>query len=242
MRYDAGRVIAGFRRWLSQPGRRRQLLAAGAAAAALLGAFQLGQMRAGYNVLQAQLAQRRLSGEVRKLRVDNRQVTGQLTRLQTDELVNRESYAQVEQQLAELQDKLIEQQEELAFYRGIVGGAARGGLRVQDFALSPVSTGAVRLRFVLAQAESAERDVRGQLQVRLEGLRAGGVVSLDVAALSAPQNGLLPDFAFRYFQEISAELRVPADFTPERVVIRIVPATRGFKGSVESFPWAVSGG
>jgi hypothetical protein len=152
-----------------------------------------------------------------------------------DARVDREAHARVAGQLADLQGKLIEQQEEVAFYRGIIGGPGEGGLRVQELALTGAPDGALRLRFVLAQAESTAREVRGEAQVRVEGMREGKLVS--VAAGAAPLA-----FRFRYFQELAVELHPPRDFVPERIVIRIQPSTRGVKPSVESFPWTVRTG
>ena len=42
----------------------------------------------------------------------------------------------------------------------------------------------------------------------------------------------------RYFQDMETEIRIPAGFTPQRVVIRVLPTTGGMKPSVESFPWS----
>lgn len=234
-----GPVVTGpLREFLAAPGRTRQLLLAAAALVALAGAFELGQLRAGYNAMEAQLAQRRLEARLAGLEAENRSTRQELARVQTDDKVDRESYAQVESQLAGLQDKIIEQQEELAFYRGIVGGPGQGGLKVQEFTREAGAAGVTRVKFVLAQVEHAEREVRGQLQVRIEGLRGGRLTSLDMASLGAAPR----DFSFRYFQEMSADIRLPPDFTPERVVIRVLPATAGVQASVESFPWGAAAG
>jgi hypothetical protein len=220
--------------FLAVPGRRRQLLVVAGALVALIGAFELGQLTAGHNALQARLAESRLARRAGQIEAENREVSAKLARLETDARVDREAYAQVEQQLGELQGKIIEQQEELAFYRGVIGGPGEGGLQVQDFAVTAAESGKARLRFVLAQPERAERYVQGRLQIRVEGTRAGRLVSLDAAAMGAAKS---LDFGFRYFQDVTLELGVPADFTPQRIVIRVLPATRGIRESVVSFPW-----
>jgi hypothetical protein len=219
---------------LADPGRRRQLAVAAGGIVVLAGAFELGQLTAGHNALRAQLAERRLARSAEALEDENRAMSARLARLETDAAVDREAYAQVEQQLAELQGKIIEQQEELAFYRGVIGGPGEGGLKVQDFAVEPTAPGAARLRFVLAQPERADRDVTGRLQIRVEGTRGGRLVSVDAAAMGAAKS---LDFRFRYFQDVALELRLPPDFVPQRAVIRVLPATRGVRESVVSFPW-----
>jgi hypothetical protein len=197
-------------------------------------------MRAGHNALQAELERRELARRAGRIEAENRAAAKRIARLETDASIDRAAYAEIEAQLSELQGKLIEQQEEVAFYRGIVGGPGEGGLKVQDFGLTGAADGRINLRFVLAQSERAERDVSGKTQIRIEGTRAGRLVSLDASSLTG--GGAAPlAFAFRYFQEMSVPLRLPPDFVAQRVVIRVQPATRGVRASVESFPWAVRG-
>lgn len=233
------RPVAAIGLWLVQSGWRGSLTLVAGALFLLLAAFEFGQMRAGYNAVDAQGDQLRLRSRIRALQKENRAAAEQLARLQTDARIDREAYSQVEEQLADLQGKIIEQQEELAFYRGIVGGPGKGGLRVQDFSLSSLPSGAVRLRFVLTRVERAGQQVRGQAQVRVEGVRDGRVVSLDLASLVRSNGSRSLTFDFRYFQDIEAELQIPAGFTPQRVIIRVLPTTAGLRSSVESFPWSV---
>jgi hypothetical protein len=227
------------RGWLARPAVRRGLALGCAALAALAAAFFLGASRAAWDA-GGDVEKRHLRRQVDLLETENRQVSEQLARLQTDQRVDREAYAQIEGQLSELQGKIIEQQEELAFYRGVVGGPGEGGLQVRDLSVTPADGGAFRLRFTLAHVRQAEREVRGQLQVRLEGTRAGRPASVDVAGLMRNRPKLA--FAFRYFQEIALDVEVPADLRPERVVVRILPTTQGVKASVESFPWSGGAG
>jgi hypothetical protein len=241
MRRPAGTGAFDVRAYLAAPGRRRLLAIAAGVLVALALAFQLGRMQGASGDRDAVLARRELEERAAALEGENREAARRIARLETDARVDREAYARVAGQLAELQGKLIEQQEEVAFYRGIVGGPGEGGLRVQEFALTGTGDGAVRLRFVLAQPESAAREVSGKAQIRIEGMREGRLVSVDAASL-APAGATPLVFRFRYFQELAVALRPPRGFAPERIVIRIQPSTGGVKSSVESFPWTVSAG
>jgi hypothetical protein len=186
--------------------------------------------------------QRYLQRQVEILEQERRASTAELARLRTEQQVDREAYAQIEQQLGELQAKIIEQQEELAFYRGVVSGPGDGGLSIRDFSLVAGEKGVVRMSFVLAQLKQGQREVRGQLQVRLEGVREGKPAGLDAAILNASGEPVRLPFAFRYFQDIALDIRLPSEFAAERVVVRVLPTTRGVPASVESFPWRVSSG
>lgn len=239
------RVSGSLREFLAPPGRRRRLLQAAAglvAAATVAGAFHLGQVRAGHNILEARLREQGLQEQLAALQAEGRETRQAQARQETNALVDREACTQIEAQLPELQDKILAQQEELAFYRGIVGGPGQGGLRVQEFAQVALAGGGTRIRFILTRIEHAERQVRGQLQLRVEGKRAGRFTSLDLASLAMAPGSTPRDFDFRYFQEISTGIRLPADFSPERIVIRVMPVTAGVRASVESFPWAAGAG
>lgn len=238
-------MSGSLREFLAPPGRRRRLLQAAAglvAAATVAGAFHLGQVRAGHNILEARLREQGLQEQLAALQAEGREARQAQARQETNALVDREACTQIEAQLPELQDKILAQQEELAFYRGIVGGPGQGGLRVQEFAQVALAGGGTRIRFILTRIEHAERQVRGQLQLRVEGRRAGRFTSLDLASLAMAPGSTPRDFDFRYFQEISTGIRLPADFSPERIVIRVMPVTAGVRASVESFPWAAGAG
>lgn len=203
----------------------------------LAGAYQLGRWRGGHELAAARVQQQDLEERLAVLAGENRHARQELARLETDALVDREACLQVEAQLPGLQDRLLEQQEELAFYRGIVGGASQGRLRVRDFSRERLADGSNRIRFILASVGQQQLPVRGQLQLRIEGRRAGRFASLDAGSPEWASGTVPRDFDFRYFQAISAQFRLPGDFVPERVVIRLLPATAGVSASVDSFPW-----
>jgi hypothetical protein len=219
------------------PGTRgRRLLGAGGLALLLalvaFGAWQGGRNAATWS------SDSSLRDRIKALEAENRAVAERLAHLQTNARVDRQTYTQLEGQLADLQDKIIEQQEELAFYRGIVGGPGSSGIQVRDFSLHLLSSSAVQLRFVLTRLERAGQSVRGRVEVRIEGVRSGRPASLDLSSLATTDAGRSLSFDLRYFQEMQAELKVPDGFAPQRVVIRVLPANGRMKPSVESYPWS----
>jgi cell division protein FtsB len=206
--------------------------------------FWLGYWLAAQSGAQVRASARQLQERVTRLESEKSTLVESVARLETNEKVNGEAYRQVEQQLAELQDKVIQQQEDLAFYRSLVAGPGRGPLRIRRVLVLPGGAPATyRVRLALSQGEKAEREVRGEVYLRLEGKRATRPASLDLAQLAAP--GLSParlQFAFRYFQDLEAVLAIPADFLPVRLVVRVAPSTPGAAPTVESYPWSVATG
>ena len=220
--------------------RRGPLLwaAVGLAVAVLLWvAFEFGRTQGGYSVTRAFAERRQLQEQVETLTERMRELEAQLATTEIAKRVDREAYAQVEKSLADLQQQLGEQSQELAFYRGIVSPAdGTVGLRVQRLLVQPTAEpGRYRLRIVLIQAARQDAIVTGTVAITLDGQRGASAASLDLAALGRERP--LP-YSFRYFQEVATEVQVPADFAPARVQIEVRP--RGAEAPVRaSYAWQV---
>ena len=91
--------------------------------------------------------------------------------LATHRDIDREAYHLVETNLADLQRKIQEQSDAIAFYRGIVSPADGGrGLRVQDLKLTQGKTEReFHVRLVLVQVMQHDRSVKGEVDFSIEG-------------------------------------------------------------------------
>ncbi len=98
-------------------------------------AYELGQMRAGYNRLDSEQRYAALRKELIALEEDNHALRERVALLETSEKIDAAAYGQVEAQLVKLQSKILKQQEDLAFYEGIVAADQTAGLRIQDLEL-----------------------------------------------------------------------------------------------------------
>jgi hypothetical protein len=202
--------------------------------------FALAPWLAGPKEPRAMASDRELRNRVVELESENRALAEKIARLEMDDKVDREAYRQVEQQLAELQGTIIEQQEDLAFYRGLVAGPGRGPLRIRRAVVLPgPKPSSYRLRLVLSQGEQAESIVRGEVHFRVEGNRGAAQTSLNQLELGAPRK---LRFSFRYFQDLEADLVLPPDFKPARLVVSVMPSMPGTAPTVESYSWAMATG
>src|SRR5690606_30491722 len=109
--------------------------------------------------------------------------------LETSRDIDRETSAQIELTLTELEVKLQAQEEELAFYRGIISppdGAS--GLRVQSVELLP-GNGEQRylLRIVLMQAIAQNGHAAGEVTLGLTGSLYGEPATLELAELTGAE-------------------------------------------------------
>jgi hypothetical protein len=223
------------------PARTVAALAVCAGIVLVWAAYELGQRRAGHNRFEAQSIEAELRDQLLASRDEARRLKEQVALLETSDKVKAEAYRQVEGQLGELQVRIQEQQEDLAFYRGIVAADEQTGLRVQDFGVFQGVDGAFKLRLVLAQALRNNNKVAGIVELDIEGERGGEPAVLGLRDVSAEGDKQL-DFSFRYFQNLTTSLLLPEDFAPTRVKIRLRPRSGGQKNVEASFDWEVQPG
>ena len=206
--------------------------------------FEYGRISAGYDIVDAAAERAALQQDIAIRDERIAELEQAVAVLETHREIDRAAYKEVEQSLLDLQGKIQEQQDAIAFYRGIVSPEdGRPGLRVQDFRLTRGSEErSFNLRLVLVQAKKHDRKVSGDVALTVEGLENGVARSYELA-------DLLPDdadkgwpFAFRYFQDFDREIILPDGFTPERVNVEVRSRTRSIASIEESFAWATSQG
>lgn len=232
----------------SFPSSRRVVLFSAAALAVLVGAgylvYELGRYQGGYSALDQRREQVALQQIISQQAADADELRRQITVLQTSQEIDRETYALVESNLSELQLRIQIQEEELAFYQGIISPEdGYAGLRIQsiNFTATELEQHYI-LRVVLVQSISHDRRVTGVVRVHIEGSRAGEAdeLSPDEILIDA-ESGNIP-YAFRYFQGLQGEVVLPADFEPDQVNVEIRPQGAGGRPILHSFEWSTVAG
>lgn len=164
--------------------------------------------------------------------------------LQTSLEIDRATYEQIEMNLGQLQAQIQAQEEELAFYRGIVSpGDGVAGLRIQDLEILPEDSEQHHLlRLVLVQAIVHNQRVSGTVRVKLSGSLDDAAAEFDLEQLTV--DGQLREIAygFRYFQSLEQGLVLPVGFEPDTVVVEIWPREPRGEPITRSFQWAAVSG
>ncbi len=204
--------------------------------------FETGRLMAGHNLVEAAAERRAHRQEVGRLQAELSTLREKVTQQATDQKTDKEAYAEVERGLDELQAKIQEQREAIAFYRGIISPAdSNAGLRVQDFQVVRGPDEAhYRLRLVLVQAKQHHREIYGSVRLTVDGARNGEVVSYPLRQLLADGERKSWNYGFRYFQDFERDLRLPDGFSPLTVNIELVPKGAGNVGLKQSFPWSTT--
>jgi hypothetical protein len=207
--------------------------------AALLLSFEFGRNQAGFSVFDQRRERESLETELAAREVEIEVLERELAIVRTSSQIDSESTATVQAGLAELEARLQAQEEELAFYRGIVSpGDGVAGLRIQSVEIEPSPTGdGLLLQVLLVQAIVNNDPVTGELRANLRGNLNGQAAAYTLADLSARNESGALQFEFRYFQALAVELVLPEEFEPAELELEVWPQSPQGETIVQSFPW-----
>ena len=202
--------------------------------------YELGRYRAGYVMFDV-----RREAEIREATIADQagaieELERQVAILATAREIDAQAYAAVEANLDELETQIVEQQEELRFYQGIVSPAdGAAGLRIQDFEVieEPGESG-YTVRMLLVQAIVHNERVTGSVVLALNGSQDGEARILDMPAVVSSDIANGVRYAFRYFQSVEFPLSLPAGFVVESVELEVVPESPRGEPWTQSFAWA----
>jgi cell division protein FtsB len=201
--------------------------------------FEFGRIQADYNIVDAIEEKQDHKTEIDGL--ENRIIVlkQEIALLKTHRDIDQEAYKVVEDDLIDLQRKIQEQRDAIAFYRGIVSPSDGGrGLRVQDFKVRKgKDERQFHMRLVLVQVMQHDRSVKGNVEFSLEGSQDGKAKTYSLKDLLPTDAKSNWPFAFRYFQDFDRELILPAGFTPEKVNIEVKSRTKSIASVKQSFLW-----
>ena len=223
-----------------RPQKARALLVLGVMVVILAGwsLWEYGRYRGGFDRIQAERDFRDLHAIQSDLEAQLFQLRERNAVLERTLQVQREASAEVKVSLQALQAEIAALNEELAFYRGIVSPQdASRGLRLQSFKLTPLaSDGSYRYKLVLTQVLKNDRVVKGAVQLRFEGTKAGRPQVLELDDVTEKGVKVL-NYRFKYFQDFRGTVRLPAEFQLKRVAVQVRPQGRSTDVIEKTFEW-----
>jgi hypothetical protein len=201
--------------------------------------FEFGRIQADYNVVDAAQQRQDYDDQIKDMRKQIAALNQEIALLETHRNIDREAYKDVEVSLADLQEKIQEQRDAIAFYRGIISPAdGQRGLRVQDLSLSKGNDPRqYYVRLVLVQVMQHDRSVKGEVNFSLEGAQDGVATTYKLEKLIPADETSSWPFSFRYFQNFDRQLILPEGFRPERINIEVRSRTKSIASVKQSFLW-----
>lgn len=155
--------------------------------------------------------------------------------LTRSEQVAKAALGDLQQTLRDREEEIDGLRADLAFYGRLVGGGKREGLAVHALRITPVKDSkAWNFTATLTQNFKRGQDITGRVTLVVEGVADGKLKTLDWSSLSQGQDNSGIEYRFKYFQQVSGTIMLPADFAANRVVVR----ADGEGGRVEQeFSW-----
>ena len=203
--------------------------------------FEAGIRYSGQRVQQLTQQLEGLESSYDALQKANGELHEQIAVLKRSSEIDRRATREVRNEYAGLREQVVELRKQLAFYQGIVSpGKAKAGLNIQRFHLEPAGQeGRFFYRLTLTQVTHNERYVRGVVEMEIEGTENGGPKRLKFDRLAAGHRKALK-FRFRYFQDLEGEIRLPAQFEPEKVHIVLKTSGKGQPPGIEkTMDWPI---
>lgn len=201
--------------------------------------FELGRIQADYNIVDVAAERRALGAQIDDLENEIKTLREEIILLGTHRNIDRGAYSEVESSLTDLQKKIHEQREAIAFYRGIISPSDGGrGLRVQELKVSKgQDEGLYHVNLVLVQVMQHDLSVNGDVAFSLEGAQDGVATTYTLAQLVPEDEDSEWPFSFRYFQNLDRRVILPDGFTPEKVNIEVRSRTKSIASVEQSFLW-----
>jgi hypothetical protein len=164
-----------------------------------------------------------------------------LADIQLSQVIDGDANESLRQTIKSLRDELSASQEEVLFYRQLMAPSeAQRGLRIEKFEVTKGGSAAeVKYRLLLAQVVERHDWASGTVTVDVAGTWENEQVVLPLTELTQVDPYPLT-FRFRYLQDFTGTLAIPAGLSPERVVITAATSGKGAKRVQKTFSWMVA--
>ncbi len=162
------------------------------------------------------------SRKIRQLKDENRRQAEKIVSLERGVEIEKASAQSLHDSLRDMQEELAAQEEQLAFYRGIVSpDQSKVGVRIYDLEVRESGEKSLYLfNLMLIQAVRHENSVSGVVSVELRGMQGGAEKHIPLEEISVARDTKL-NFSFRYFQDLTGAFRLPRGFIPSSVHIKV---------------------
>jgi len=142
--------------------------------------------------------------------------------------------------LSSQQLELAALREEVTHYRSILAPTSLArGLQVANFKLLATNrSDSFRYEMLLTQLETNKATISGTVALEILTDKSGQEIRLPLNKVQKIDYYPL-QYSFRYFQNFSGTLALPAGHSPLRVLITITPERKGGEQVQRSFPWVV---
>lgn len=202
-------------------------------------AFEYGQNVAGYSQSQASERIEALQKKVDELTQLNEDLQRLKTKLERDNEIEQGAGHEVTKELSKAQAQILEMREELTFYRNIVSpNSSERSVAVKKVQLIPDGDKRFKYKLILIQEGRHDVVIRGVVEITLDGHSVDGQSkSINLSSITSEKTANQQRFGFKYFQNFEGGIRIPDDFVPMSMSVRVLPSTSSVPKLEEKYSW-----
>ncbi len=133
--------------------------------------------------------------------------------------VSRTANESLQATLRAQEDEIAGLRGDIAFFQRLMDGkSGRKGLTVQDLSVRAIEGGrGYNVRATLTQNLRKGEVTRGTATISIEGMQEERIVNLAWDRLAGGASNAMPQFSFKYFQQMESSFVLPEGFTPNRI-------------------------
>ena len=158
--------------------------------------------------------------------------------------VDRQAAEELRESIRSMRNEVAVLQEEVTFYKSLMApSTVAKGLQIAEFDLTATATeNQFVYHILLTQVESRRDWIQGDVRLEVHG-RTGAPDSEQVLPFTelAATDPYPLTFRFRYFQDLSGVVTLPAGFQPTRVVVSAMRRGSSTADVTRTFDWTASG-
>ncbi|MEE9422387.1 MAG: DUF6776 family protein [Gammaproteobacteria bacterium] len=201
--------------------------------------YDYGKRNASGELVKLRQTHKTLDDKFSELKKEKKSFVEQTAILERSSQIDRQANLGVREEVVALQDELHDVRKELELYRGIISpGDVKPGLRVQRLDIEAAEKeGLFLFDLTLTQVKRRGRSARGVVGLEVLGEDNGNKAVLVFNTLGDDGKNPLK-FKFRYFQHFQGEIRLPKEFKPRRISVKLTPQGKKRPPAIEKeFAW-----
>jgi|GEM_PF-6904621 len=206
--------------------------------ALVVASFCLGLDRAGKDFDSLGERVELLNEQLAESKDVQQQLRDDATVLQRSNELDHAAMQAAKDELASVQNEMVELRKELIFYQSLLSPQDRDpGLHIQSMQLENVGAGLYRYILVLTQVHQNGKFTKGQVLLGWPGSKVAGTAEEPVTEWFIKEQLDKHAFQFKFFQRIEGQLQLTAGTTPQQLMIKVEPIGRRLKSFEQFYDW-----
>ena len=207
--------------------------------AVVYGSYRWSLYRADYEIDSSRQLINQLRKTKRELEKNNAALVERNAALDKSSQVDRAAYGEVKLAFANVQQELLTLKEDLAFYKSLMSPSEMTpGFNVQRLTVqkSEAEPKVFSYKLVLTQVRNNNKAASGIVEMILSGSQQGIDVNHSLSELALESTNDLK-FKFKYFSKFEGSFRIPDEFEPEAILVKVKARGQRLKSIAAKFAW-----